>query len=86
MAKKTTGMNMAGCCKVEAVVSVDERGQTILPKELRNKHNIKAGDKLAVISVNCCQDSSCVVLIKVDRLSGMLKEILGPAMDELKKS
>jgi antitoxin PrlF len=32
------------------MVSVDERGQMVLPKDLREKANIKAGDKLAVVS------------------------------------
>ena len=36
-------------CKVEAVVSVDERGQMVLPKELRDRARIRAGDKLAVV-------------------------------------
>ena len=40
-----------GCCKVESVVSVDERGQMVLPKELRDKANIRAGDKLAVVGM-----------------------------------
>ena len=40
----------AGCCKVEALVSIDERGQMVLPKEARDKANIHPGDKLAVIS------------------------------------
>ena len=38
------------CCKAESVVTVDERGQMILPKEIREKTNIRAGDKLALVS------------------------------------
>jgi AbrB family looped-hinge helix DNA binding protein len=46
-------------CKVEAVVSVDERGQMVLPKELRDRAKIRAGDKLAVVGCErdgeiCC--------------------------------
>ena len=40
----------ASCCAVEALVTVDEWGQMVLPKELRAKAGIKAGDKLAVTS------------------------------------
>ncbi|MDH5460211.1 MAG: AbrB/MazE/SpoVT family DNA-binding domain-containing protein, partial [Candidatus Bathyarchaeota archaeon] len=36
----------SGCCKLEALVRVDERGQIVLPKDLREKAGIKAGDKL----------------------------------------
>ena len=39
------------CCNVEAVVSIDERGQMVLPKEIREKAGIKAGDKLAVMAM-----------------------------------
>jgi len=38
------------CCQMEGVISVDQRGQIAIPKELRDKANIRAGDKLAVIS------------------------------------
>ena len=47
----TNGINNMSCCKVEALVSVDERGQMVLPKEVRDKANIKSGDKLAVASM-----------------------------------
>ena len=36
--------------RVESIVSIDERGQMVLPKELRDKAKIRAGDKLALIS------------------------------------
>lgn len=41
-----------GSCKVDSLVSVDERGQMVLPKELRDKAGIKGkgGEKLAVIT------------------------------------
>jgi len=38
-----------GCCKVESIIDMDERGQMVLPKELREKAHIRPGDKLAVI-------------------------------------
>ena len=37
-------------CRVESIVSVDERGQMVLPKDAREKAGIHPGDKLAVIS------------------------------------
>jgi len=40
----------ADCCRVESLVGVDERGQMVLPKELRDRADIKAGDKLAVVA------------------------------------
>ena len=38
------------CCKMEEVVSIDDRGQMVLPKAIRDKANIHGGDKLAVIT------------------------------------
>lgn len=70
------------CCKVEAIVSVDERGQMVLPKEVREKAGIKAGDKLAVIAWARGEQVCCIGLIKVESLAGMVKEMLGPVMKE----
>ena len=72
------------CCKVEAVVSVDERGQMVLPKDLREKAGIKAGDKLAVVSYAGKDGvTACLALIKVDDLSGLVKQMLGPVFNEI---
>jgi len=37
--------------EVEAVATVDERGQMVLPKTIRDKAGIKAGDKLAIVTM-----------------------------------
>jgi antitoxin PrlF len=73
------------CCKVESIVSVDERGQMVLPKEIREKAKIKAGDKLAVVSMEKDGTICCLSLIKVEELEGMVKSMLGPVMDEVLK-
>ncbi|MEE8413940.1 MAG: HgcAB-associated protein, partial [Dehalococcoidales bacterium] len=71
------------CCKVEALVSVDERGQMVLPKELREKENIHAGDKLAVTVWEKDGKVCCIGLIKAEDFTGRLKSILGPVMEEM---
>ncbi len=75
----------SGCCRVEALVSVDERGQVVLPKELRQKAGIKAGDKLAVASWSCGDKVCCLFVLKAEELAGMVKNILGPVMSEITK-
>ena len=70
--------NKKSCCKVESVVTVDERGQMVLPKEIRDKAGIKAGDKLAVISMDKEGKFCCISLMKVENLSEAVTEILGP--------
>jgi antitoxin PrlF len=77
--------SLQGCCHVEAVISVDERGQMVLPKEARDKANIHAGDKLAVISWEKGGNVSCLTLIKAESLTNMVKDILGPVMEEVFK-
>lgn len=74
-----------GCCAVEALVTVDERGQMVLPKELRAKAGIKAGDKLAVTSWEKDGTVCCIALIKAENLEGMVKGILGPVMGDILK-
>ncbi len=71
------------CCKVEALVSVDERGQMVLPKELREKANIRAGDKLAVTSWEKDGKVCCISLTKAEELAGMVRGILGPVMKDI---
>lgn len=71
------------CCQVEAVMTVDERGQTVLPKALREKLGISAGDKLAAVAMERDGCACCLALIKVDDLSDMVKGFLGPIMSDV---
>lgn len=69
--------NIFGCCKVEAVVTVDERGQMVLPKEIREKAKIKAGDKLTVVTGENNGKIYCIALIKAEELEETVRSILG---------
>ena len=74
-----------GCnpgCRVEAVLSVDERGQMVLPKDVREKAGIRTGDKLALISWERDGKICCLALMKADSLNSMVKDILGPLLNE----
>jgi AbrB family looped-hinge helix DNA binding protein len=73
----------ASGCRVEAVLSVDERGQMVVPKDIREKAGIKTGDKLALISWEKSGSICCLALIKVENLSGMVKDVLGPLMHDI---
>ena len=72
-----------GCCRVEAVVSVDDRGQMVLPKEVRYRAGIQAGDKLAVVVMEQGGRPCCISLIKVEEITEMVKTKLGPVMREI---
>jgi antitoxin PrlF len=73
----------ASCCAVEAIVTIDERGQMILPKDLRAKAGIKAGDKLAITSWKKDGEICCIALIKAGSMEAMVKDMLGPVMKDV---
>lgn len=69
--------------RVEAVVSVDDRGQMVLPKDLRQRVGLAPGDKLAVISFEQDGEVCCLSLVKAGAFEGMIRQLLGPMMDQL---
>jgi len=90
MSKKSQRVSSCGpvdkgmsCCKVESIISVDERGQMVLPKDLRDKAKIRAGDKLALISWDKEGEICCLYLIKTEYLGERAKDFLGPMMKEV---
>ena len=72
-----------GCCKIESLVTVDERGQMVLPKDIREKANIRPGDKLAVVSWQQGKSVCCLTLIKADEFGQLLKNLLGPMFKQI---
>ena len=72
-----------GCCKVESVVSVDERGQMVLPKDVRDKAGVRVGDKFAVVSWEKQGKVCCISLVKAENIAGMVQDMLGPMMKEI---
>lgn len=74
------------CCRVESLISVDERGQMVLPKDLREKAKIKPGDKIAVISWEKDGEVCCFLLIKADSLAKGIGDFLGLMLQDLFKA
>lgn len=83
--------NIKNCCgeaaeyRVEALVSVDERGQMVLPKELRDKAEINPGDKLALTALEKDGKVCCIFLMKVNDITGMVKDKLEPLFKEINR-
>jgi antitoxin PrlF len=71
------------CCRIDAVVSVDAKGQIVLPKDLREKANIKPNDKLAIINFEKNNQVCCIIMLKVDALEGTVKNTLGPVFKNI---
>ena len=70
--------NNKECCRIDAIVSVDAKGQIVLPKDLREKADIKPNDKLAIIGFQRDNQVCCIIMLKVDALESTLKNLLGP--------
>jgi len=63
-------------CHVEAVLSIDSRGQIVIPKEVRNRANIRDGDKLALVSWMNRDEICCLALIRADNLSSEVSGVM----------
>jgi len=70
-------------CKVDAVVTVDQRGQIVLPKDLREKAGLKSNDKLAVIGCEQNGEVCCIIMVKAEKLGNTIKGFLGPMLKQV---
>ena len=68
-----------GCYKVQALITVDERGQMVLPKEVRTRAGIEARDKLALTTIEKDGKICCILLTKADELVQVVQSTLGVA-------
>lgn len=80
----------SACCtpsgggfRVESVISVDDRGQMVLPKDLRARAGMGPGEKFVLVSWEKEGEICCMSLIKTEAFSGMVKDFLGPMMSEV---
>ncbi|MFC1555258.1 HgcAB-associated protein HgcC [candidate division KSB1 bacterium] len=86
-------MKVKDCCEdikpvnsrynVESLVTVDDRGQMVLPKDVRDKAGIKSGDKLMLISVEKDNTVCCFTLIPAEGFNDLVKGKLSPIMKEV---
>ena len=86
MARKkltTPPQDADGACRIESILSVDDRGQMVLPKEIRDRARIGAGDKLALVTWEAGGQVTCISLVKADVLADMLRVYLGPLVKEI---
>ncbi len=61
---------------VEGVATVDERGQMVLPKAIRDKAGIRPGDKLAIITLVRDGRVCCLHLFRTDDLAQSIRGML----------
>lgn len=70
-------------CRVEAIITVDERGQIVIPKEARELAKIGAGDRLVLVSCMKEGSSCCLMLIPASELTTMVRSALSPVMKDI---
>ena len=75
--------NRCNCFKVQALVGIDDRGQMVLPKEIRAKAGIRGGDKLALTTIEREGKICCILLTKSDELVQVMQSALGPVARDL---
>lgn len=72
-------------CRIDAVITMDQKGQIVLPKDLREKANIKPNDKIAVVACEKEGEVCCIMLLKADRFTGAVTKTVGPLIKGVTK-
>jgi AbrB family looped-hinge helix DNA binding protein len=82
-------MASSGCeentCRIDAVISIDAKGQIVLPKDLRERAGIKPNDKLAVVACEKNGEVCCIMMIKAERMAGAVTETIAPLLKGVTK-
>lgn len=75
--RKQSGLR---CVKTgwRSVLTVDDRGQIVLPKHIREKAGMNTGDRLALIVWEGENKVCCLGLIKAENLNSGVKEVVSP--------
>lgn len=80
-----TSKKSDACCEIEAIVSFDERGQLVFPKDVRKKFDLKAGEKFAMVSCTNEKGLCCFTLVKTSQLNELVGQSLGPMLNSIGK-
>ena len=72
-------------CRIDAVISMDVKGQIILPKDLREKANLKPNEKIAVVACEKDGEVCCIMMLKAEKLQSAITKALGPLLKSVTK-
>ena len=78
-------MSKTECCKVDAIVTIDSKGQIVLPKDIRSKAKLGPNDKLAVVACEQHGEICCIMMLKAEKLGNAVNKMLGPMLKEVFK-
>ena len=72
-------------CRIDAVVTMDAKGQIVLPKDLRDKANFRPNDKIALVASEKNGEVCCIMMLKADKLVSAVTKTLGPLLKGITK-
>ncbi len=62
--------------EIEAIATVDSRGQIVLPKSVREAFGMEAGTRLAVVVKRQGSSPCCITLMPASVLEGRVREVV----------
>lgn len=69
--------------RVDAIVTVDSKGQIVLPKDLRERSKLKTGDKLAIMACEKEGELCCLIMVKAEGLGEAMRKAISPALKQV---
>ena len=72
-------------CRIDSVITMDPKGQIVLPKDLREKANIKPNEKIAVVACEKEGEVCCIMLIKAERFASAVTKTVSPLIKAITK-
>ena len=74
-----------GLCRIDAVITMDAKGQFVLPKDLREKANFQPNDKIALVASEKDGEVCCIMMIKAEKLADAVTKTLAPFFKSVTK-
>ena len=64
---------------------MDQKGQIVLPKDLREKANLKPNDKIAVVACEKEGEVCCIMLLKAEQFASAVTKTVSPLIKGVTK-
>ena len=72
-------------CRIDSVITIDSKGQIVLPKDLREKANLNPNEKIAVVACEKQGEVCCIMLLKADRFQNAVTQTVTPLIKAITK-
>ena len=82
------GEKMSKCgsdCRIDSVVTMNSKGQIVLPKSLREKSGFKPNGKIALMTFEKGGEICCILMINAEKLGDPVIKALGPMIEDIIK-